>query len=415
MNVEIITIGDELLIGQVIDTNSAWIARQLGDMGFHTVWKTTVGDVEDDIMEAVSVAFKRADLALVTGGIGPTKDDITKKTLCRIFNTRLIESFEVMENIKEIFNLSNKHMNDLTASQAMVPECAIVLPNKVGTAPGMWFERGEKVLVSLPGVPFEMKRVMKNEVIPRLKKHFLRNLFILHRSLYVTYFSESDLAMRLEDFETALPEFIKLAYLPSAGLIRLRLTGEHKDEQLLSEQIDSFFFDLKELLGENVVIDTDEPIEAVVGRLLRERGYTLGTAESCTGGNIARLITSVAGASDYYAGGVVTYSNAMKEQLLGVLPELLKQFGAVSGEVVTEMLRGTQRHLGSDCAVAVSGIAGPGGGTPEKPVGSVWIGAAVGSWYEVKFYRFGNNREHNIAKSSTLALLMLKKLLEEKR
>ncbi|MDD6211515.1 MAG: CinA family nicotinamide mononucleotide deamidase-related protein [Bacteroidales bacterium] len=413
MNVEIVTIGDELLIGQVIDTNSAWMAQQLNEAGFRVVWKTSIGDDEQDIINAFSAALKRADVVLVTGGIGPTKDDITKKTLCKFFHTELVESPETLTNIKEILRKSDKTLNELTASQALVPKDCTVIQNKAGTAPITWFDRNGKVLVSMPGVPFEMKWVMSNEIIPRLAKHFQRDVFILHRTLYVANFTESKLAMRLEDFETTLPDYIKLAYLPAAGLIRLRLTGQHKDGQMLTEHIDSLFYELHQILGDNIVTDSDEAIEIVLGNLLRKKGYTLGTAESCTGGRIAHAITSVPGASDYYTGGVVVYSNAMKEALLGVSPSTLQQYGAVSEEVVLEMLKGTQKRIGCHCAIAVSGIAGPSGGTPEKPVGTVWIGVASGDKYRIRMFHFGTNREQNILKSTTIALLFMKGLLDE--
>ena len=413
MNVEIITIGDELLIGQVVDTNSSWMGQQLGKEGFRIAWKTTIGDVENDIVLAVEAAFKRADLILMTGGIGPTKDDITKKTLCKLFNTHLVESPEVLANINELLARRQKALNELTASQAMVPEGAGIIQNRAGTAPCTWFERKGKVLVSMPGVPFEMKWLMENGVIPRLKQRFKRDLFISHRSLYVANFTESALAMHLSGLEDDLPPYIKLAYLPASGLIRLRLTGEHVDEEVLNCRIDSFFVRLKEALGNNVVVESDEGVASVVGKLLSEKELTLCTAESCTGGNIARLITAIPGASSYFNGGAVVYSNKLKEQLLGVSPHALEQFGAVSCEVVGEMLAGTTARFGCDCAIAVSGVAGPGGGTPEKPVGTVWIGAAVRDRSETRLFHLGNNRENNIDKASILALLMLKSLLDK--
>ena len=413
MNVEIITIGDELLIGQVIDTNSSWMAQKLGEEGFHVVRKTSIGDIESDIIEAVGAAFGRVDLVLTTGGIGPTKDDITKKTLCKIFDSELVKSPEVLANINELFKKNNKVLNELTASQAVVPEKALIIQNRAGTAPAMCFERNEKVLISMPGVPFEMKWLMENEIIPHLKQRFKRDLFICHRTLHVANYTESRLAMQLSDFEEELPDYIKLAYLPAAGLIRLRLTGENADERLLDEQIDSLFFQLKGILGDNVVADSDDAIEAVIGKQLREKRLTFCVAESCTGGNIAHLITSVAGASDYFSGGVVVYSNAAKQQILGVSETTLERFGAVSREVISEMLGGTLARFGSDCAVAVSGIAGPGGATSDKPVGTVWIGASACGQSEICLFQFGNNREHNIAKASTMALLMLKALLDK--
>ena len=413
MNVEIITIGDELLIGQVIDTNSAWIAQQLNEIGFKVIWKTSVRDLENDIIQAFDLAMNRAEVVLVTGGIGPTKDDITKKTLCKYFKTKLVQSPEVLENIKQLLQKSDKTLNQLTADQALVPENCTIIQNQVGTAPVTWFEQKGKILVSMPGVPFEMKWIMTNEIIPRLKKHFNRDIYINHKTLYVANHTESNLAIKLTKFEENLPPFIKLAYLPAAGLIRLRLTGEHPQKTQLEETINNTFEQLRQILGTDIVTDCDEAIEKVLGKKLLEKKYTLATAESCTGGQIAHAITTIPGASAYYKGGVIVYSNEMKEHLLGISSETLRKYGAVSQETVIEMLHKTQKRLLSHCAIAVSGIAGPTGGTPEKPVGTVWIGVAAGKNYRTYMFHFGNNREQNIQKSATVAMLLLKGLLDE--
>ncbi|SEG28225.1 CinA family nicotinamide mononucleotide deamidase-related protein [Parabacteroides chinchillae] len=412
MNVEIITIGDELLIGQVIDTNSAWMGRELGDEGFHVVWRTTVGDEEQDMLDAFDAAMHRAQIVLVTGGIGPTKDDITKKTLCKYFDSDMHFSDEVYKNIESIFCRTGRTMNELTRSQAMVPDKCTVIQNQAGTAPCTWFERdGGRVLVSMPGVPYEMKWLMTNEVIPRLKNKYRRDLFIKHQTCWVTGYSESALAIKLADFENALPSFIKLAYLPQPGIIRLRLSAyasaEEDAEQVISEQKNK----LHALLEGSILVEEDKPLEELVGEKLRSLHLMMGTAESCTGGRIAGMITSVAGSSEYFSGSVVSYCNEVKHNVLGVSEDDLNQYGAVSQPVVEQMAMGAIRVLGCDCAVATSGIAGPGGGTPDKPVGTVWIAAAYKDKVVSECYHFGAIREQNIQRSANTALLMLLNLL----
>lgn len=413
MDVEIITIGDELLIGQVVDTNSAWMGQALGNEGFHVTRKVTVGDVEADMLSAFGEAIGRSSIVLVTGGIGPTKDDITKKTLCRFFGTELRFSEEVLANIEEMFRTTGKEMNPLTRNQAYVPENCTVIQNQAGTAPVTWFEKDGKVLVSLPGVPYEMKWAMETEIIPRLKRKFRQDMYISHRTCWVSGYTESGLAMRLEKFEEELPPFITLAYLPTPGLIRLRLSAYYPDkateDATMAEQAEK----LRTLLKGNILAEEDKPIEELVGEMLRKKKLTFGTAESCTGGKIAALITSVAGSSAYFAGGIVSYSNKVKHQVLDVSNLSLDTYGAVSRQVVEEMAAGAMKTLNCDCAVATSGIAGPGGGTPDKPVGTVWIAAAWKDTVKSQVFHFGKNREQNITRAAHMALLMLNDLLKE--
>lgn len=407
MEVEIITIGDELLIGQVVDTNSTWMGEKLGDEGFRVVRRTTVGDVEQDMLEAFGAALKRVPVVLVTGGIGPTKDDITKKTLCRFFGCGLHYSEEVYRNIEAIYCRSGRAMNELTRSQAWVPDACRVIQNQAGTAPCTWFEQDGRVLVSMPGVPSEMKWLMTHEVIPRLRAYFGQDLVIRHRTCWVSGFAESALAIHLEEFEAALPDFVKLAYLPQPGIIRLRLSAYVSEEKQAEKALDALGERLHALLGEHILADEDKGVEVVIGERLRRMGWRMGTAESCTGGRIASMLTSVAGSSDYFSGAVVSYSNEVKRNVLGVSAADLERYGAVSGPVVEQMARGAIRVLGVDCAVATSGIAGPGGGTAEKPVGTVWMAAAVRDRVVSKCFRFGTIREQNIQRSANMALLLL--------
>jgi nicotinamide-nucleotide amidase len=413
MDVEIITVGDELLIGQVVDTNSAWMGKCLEAAGFRVRWKTAVGDVEGHIREAVDRALKRVPVVLMTGGIGPTRDDITRETLCRYFESGLHFSEEVYGNIVRIFRRSGREMNVLTRNQAMVPDKCTVVQNLAGTAPGMWFERDGRVLVAMPGVPFEMKWLMENGVIPRLKRAFPQEMFIRHHTVWVGGYGESALALRLERFEEELPPCVGLAYLPQDGLVRLRLSvctgSEGEARQLMAEQRDK----LCALLEGHILPGGDREPEVAAGEALLARRLTMGTAESCTGGRIASMMTSVAGSSRYFLGGVVAYSNEVKRRTLGVSEESLLRCGAVSREVVEEMARGAVRVLGCDCAVATSGIAGPGGGTPDKPVGTVWIAAVWRERLASELFRFGSLREANIARASHAALRMLLGLLEE--
>lgn len=411
MNVEIIVIGDELLIGQVTDTNSGWIARELNHIGWEVTEITTVRDRSREITDALNSSFGRVDVVLMTGGLGPTKDDITKQTLCDYFGGKLVFDESVFANVEAIFRRRKLTMNDSTRNQAYVPNVCTVIQNPVGTAPVMWFERNGKVLVSMPGVPTEMKTVMKEAVISRLREYFQDHSSILHRTCLVKDFTESRLSETLSDFEAQLPACIKLAYLPTPGVIRLRLTARGDEESYLQKIIDDEFFKLRTILGSHLFCGSDTTLAGALGSILTERGETLATAESCTGGNIAHEITRIVGSSVYFKGSVVAYSNEVKIRVLNVSSETLSGFGAVSRETVLQMVSGVQRLLSSDCAIATSGIAGPGGGSVEKPVGTVWIAVRYGERSEAECFCFEGDREQVIARATQSALLMLIQLM----
>lgn len=410
MFAEIITIGDELLIGQVVDTNSTWMGQELNKIGIEVLRIVSIRDREEEIMEAIDNAMKRVDIVLVTGGLGPTKDDITKQTLCKYFDTELIFSDEVFENVKRV--LAGKiPMNALNKSQAMVPKDCTVINNPVGSASVSWFEKDHKVLVSMPGVPQEMTAVMTASVLPKLKEKFKTDV-IMHRTFLVQHYPESILAEKLEPWETALPESIKLAYLPKLGIIRLRLTGRGQDKAEVERALDREKMKLEAILGDDIFSEEDIPLEIIVGELLKKKNLTVSTAESCTGGSIAARLTSIAGSSEYFNGSIVAYSNEVKMNLLHVSPDTLERFGAVSEQTVVEMVKGAMKTLKTDCAVATSGIAGPGGGTLDKPVGTVWI--AAGYKNEIQTYKQETNRGRamNIERAGNNALLMLRELLK---
>ena len=404
MFAELITIGDELLIGQVVDTNSAWMGRELNNIGIEVLRIVSVRDREEEILEAIDNAMKRVNIVLVTGGLGPTKDDITKQTLCKYFNTELIFSEEVFENVKRV--LAGKiPMNKLNKGQAMVPKNCTVINNPVGSASVSWFERDGKVLVSMPGVPQEMTTVMAESVLPKLHERFQTDV-IMHQTFLVQHYPESVLAEKLEAWEVALPDCIKLAYLPKLGIIRMRLTGRGHDRKEVETLLNREKAKLETILGEDIFSEEDTPLEVIIGELLKKRKLTVSTAESCTGGSIAERLTSIAGSSEYFKGSIVAYSNEVKKDLLYVSSETLEKYGAVSEETVIEMVKGAMKALKTDCAVATSGIAGPGGGTPEKPVGTVWI--AAGYKNEIRTYKQETNRGRamNIERAGNNALLM---------
>lgn len=410
MFAELITIGDELLIGQVVDTNSAWMGRELNNIGIEVLRIVSVRDREEEILEAIDNAMKRVNIVLVTGGLGPTKDDITKQTLCKYFNTELIFSEEVFENVKRV--LAGKiPMNKLNKGQAMVPKNCTVINNPVGSASVSWFERDGKVLVSMPGVPQEMTTVMAESVLPKLHERFQTDV-IMHQTFLVQHYPESVLAEKLEAWEVALPDCIKLAYLPKLGIIRMRLTGRGHDRKEVGTLLNREKAKLETILGEDIFSEEDTPLEVIIGELLKKRKLTVSTAESCTGGSIAERLTSIAGSSEYFKGSIVAYSNEVKKDLLYVSSETLEKYGAVSEETVIEMVKGAMKALKTDCAVATSGIAGPGGGTPEKPVGTVWI--AAGYKNEIRTYKQETNRGRamNIERAGNNALLMLRDLLK---
>lgn len=407
MKVEIITIGDEILIGQIIDTNSAWMAAELTKSGFEVTSIQSVGDSAQTIIDAIELAFSRADVLLLTGGIGPTNDDITKSTLCRYFNTKLIFSDEVLENIEQIFTNRSIALNDLTRNQALVPEECTIIQNKAGTAPILWFERGGKVLVSMPGVPFEMKTAMAGDIIPRLQSQFSLEDY-LRQSALIAGITESGLAIRLAGFEKELPNGISLAYLPSFGMIKLRLFTRNTDDPVLFQQQAE---KLKALISDLLVSETEKSLEELLGEKLQAGKLTISTAESCTGGLIAHKITSVAGASAYFRGSIVAYNNEVKKNILNVNKSDLDTFSAVSEEVVMQMAGNCAKLLKTDCAIAVSGIAGPTGSSEEKPVGTIWISTYCRGEILSKKYNVGNSRRENIERSSNMAMLQMLKML----
>ena len=411
LTAEIITIGDELLIGQVIDTNSAWMARALNEIGIDVVYKSTVGDNRQDIIDAFDRAFSRVDLALVTGGLGPTKDDITLNALCEFFHTELIFDEKTLETIQSVIRWTNKPLNSLTRDQAYVPKSATVIQNRMGTAPATWFEKEGKVLVSMPGVPYEMQCLMTEEIVPRLKARLPHQDSILHQTFWVANYTESLLALHLESFESELPSNIRLAYLPSAGLIRLRLTGRSEDTQALLQAMTFQKKKLHALLGKNLISEGDDPLEQVLDRKLKETGLSLSLAESCTGGKLSTLFTLIPGCSAYYKGSATSYSNEAKINLLGVSADDLDQSGAVSRPVVEQMAEGACRLFVSDCSIATSGIAGPDGGTPDKPVGTVWIAVRYGNQLRSECFRFTGNRENIILRACNTGMRMLLELL----
>lgn len=405
MKTAIVTIGDEILIGQIIDSNSAWIAGKMTGAGFEIEEMASIGDNAQQIKDTIDDVFKRVDVILMTGGLGPTKDDITKKTLCEYFGTELVFDESVLDNIKQVISWTS--LNQLTHDQAYVPKDCTVIQNKVGTAPVTWFERDGKVLVSMPGVPYEMQYVMENEIIPRLHKTFEPESYI-KQVFIVAGYTESALAIYITDFENNLPEGFGLAYLPSLGLMKLRLfvKGEQRRREL-EEQVAK----LESLLGNSIIAEEDIPLEEILGRKLLKKGLTISTAESCTGGNIAHLITSIAGSSRYFKGSVVSYANETKMNILGVQSRTLDSFGAVSEEVVVEMANGALDKLNTDCAIAVSGIAGPDGGTDDKPVGTVWICTMYKGNYQARKYQFGKYREANIMRATNTAILQMLNML----
>jgi len=413
MQVEIITIGDELLIGQVVDTNSAWMGEQLNLIGLRVVQITSISDQREHILKALEQAADRAEIILITGGLGPTSDDITKPTLSEYFNSPLVFHPEVLEEVERMFASRGLPVTKVNRKQAEVPENATVMPNHNGTAPGMWFEKDSRIYVSMPGVPFEMKGIMTNYVLSELAKRSTSQA-IYHKTVLTQGMGESMVAARIEDWEKALPGNIKLAYLPQPGMVRLRLTGTGTDPDTVKKQVDEEAEKLIPLIGELIYGYNEDKLESIIGRLLKEKNATLSTAESCTGGYVAHLITSIAGSSDYYYGSIIAYHNNIKQSHLGVKETVLQDFGAVSREVVMAMAEGARKKLGTDYAISTSGIAGPDGGTPEKPVGTVWIAVASPSGIEAKLLHLGPNRMRTIQMAAFNVLNMLRKELIKK-
>jgi len=414
MLAEIITIGDEILIGQVVDTNSAWMAESLNRIGIGVIQITSVPDREQAIIQAIDQAGIRASIILITGGLGPTRDDITKNVLVSYFGGKLVRNDEALVMIKDFLGSRGVDMNELNLGQAMVPDNCKVIPNRWGTAPGMWFIKDDKDFISIPGVPYEMKGMMTGFILPELRKKY--NLpVILHRTVVTQGIPESHLARLLQEYEDTLSKEIRLAYLPSPGIVRLRLSITGKDKNKTENILNSELERLLKIVSDHVVATADEKLEKVIGELLYKKGSTLSIAESCTGGMIAHLITSIPGSSRYFTGSVVAYSNEIKEKMLGVKKKSLASFGAVSEQVVTEMAAGALKHFGTDYSIATSGIAGPDGGTDEKPVGLVWISVASSDRIITEKFHFGNQRDTNIQKASLTALNMLRKLILDKK
>lgn len=412
MKATIINIGDEILIGQIVNTNASWMADQLNQSGIPVDLVLVIADNQTAICSALDHALAQTDLVLVTGGLGPTKDDVTKQTLSNYFEMNMVYHEPSFKNIQQLLAQYGRVADERYAVQAEMPEGATILINKVGTASGMWFERNGKIVVSIPGVPREVHYLMNQEILPRLLRqyHFPT---ILHHTIHTTGKGETDLAEMLQEFEEQLPSNIKLAYLPNSmlGFVRLRLSAYGEDPMVLEAQLEHYVSELPPILGALIFGENGTTIEQAVGKLLLQKGYTLGTAESCTGGNIAHKITSVPGSSAYYEGSVVAYSNTIKQQVLQVKTNTLTEHGAVSEEVVIQMVRGTQQLMQVDCAIAVSGVAGPTGGSPEKPVGTIWIAIAKGEELYTKRLQLGKDRLQNIERTTTIALNLLRLFL----
>lgn len=410
MKLDIISIGDELLIGQTLNTNAHWLSKELNLIGFQIRQHTTVSDEETAIISALNEALDKSDVVIITGGLGPTKDDLTLGILTAYFGGKLIINQDVYNDIEKLVTGRGYEMNELNKQQALVPDNAKVLRNKNGTAPGTWFEKDGKIVVSMPGVPYEMKSMTSNTVIPWLKEMFELPA-IVHKMIYTQGVPESQLAEKLEDWENNLPNTIKLAYLPSPGRVKLRLSSMGNNRQEIEAAINKEIEKIKTIIGENIFSLTEDELQVVIGNLLRKKNATLATAESCTGGYIAHLITQVAGASDYFKGAVVSYANETKINNLGVNADDIEQYGAVSKQVVEQMAIGARTKLNTNYSIATSGVAGPSGGTNEKPVGTVWI--AVASEYGVisKAFQFGKERAINIERTAIAALGMLRNVI----
>jgi len=410
MKVSILTIGDEILIGQVIDTNSAWMGQQLNAIGAEIEKTVSVKDTRVGIKEGLRVAADGVDIVLITGGLGPTKDDITKKVMADYFGTEMYFHEPTWERIQKLFARWGRDTTPAHREQCYMPKAATILMNKMGTAPGMWFEQDGKVFVSMPGVPYEMKFIMEKEVLPRLQANY-QSEAIAHRTILTIGEGESRIAKRIEVFDESLPENIKIAFLPNLGRVRVRLTGRGGDQAELEALLDKKKEELVSIIPELVYGFEKEALEEALGKMLLEKGWTLATAESCTGGHIGHKIISIPGSSAYYVGGVVAYANSIKHQLLQVPQDTLDTHGAVSEQTVTAMVKGALKTLGSDLALSISGIAGPGGGTPEKPVGTVWM--AVGNKDKIitRKLSIGKNRAKNIEYSAVQALNLLRQFL----
>jgi nicotinamide-nucleotide amidase len=410
MNAIIINIGDELLIGQVTNFNASWMAEQLTTIGIEVIRINVIPDKEEDIIASLNESGQHADLVLITGGLGPTNDDITKETLCKYFNLPLIFNEDVYKDILDIFSRQGLSVTEINRKQAEVPEGCKIIRNTQGTASGIWFEKDEKIFIATPGVPFEMKPMMTDSILPLLEKR-MKGDVIVHKTVLTHGIGESFLADKIASWENALPSNTRLAYLPAPGIVRLRLTARGSNKDILIKTIDEEVLKLQELISANIYGYNTDSMEQIIGKLLIQKGKTLATAESCTGGYIAHRITNVQGSSSYYMGSVIAYANEIKENLLDVKHKTLEKYGAVSEETVIEMAANVRIKLHADFSIAVSGIAGPDGGTPEKPVGTVWIAVASPDNIIAQKFRFGTNRIITIEQASITALNMLRKAI----
>lgn len=410
MKATIVTIGDEILIGQIIDTNSGFIAKALDRIGVQTHELLSISDDKQHILETFASLQNKVDFVLITGGLGPTKDDITKHTFCEYFNDTLVINKEVETHVIELIEaVMNRPASQMNKDQALVPSKCQVLLNKVGTAPGMWMKKGNTVFISLPGVPYEMKLIVENEIIPKIVKEYKRP-YILHKTIMTYGQGESLVAERIEEWENSLPEFIKLAYLPSPGRVRLRLTGRGTNKELLENTINEKVHSLTKIIGDIIVgFDESETIQVVLGRLLTQQGKTIATAESCSGGKIAQELTSVAGASNYFRGSVVAYATDTKVSILGVSQKTIEEFSIVSAEVATQMALGVQNLMKSDYAIATTGNAGPSKGDADGTIGTVFIALATPNGILVEEFNFGQPREKVIDRTVNKAFELLQK------
>ncbi len=409
----IISIGDEILYGQTLDTNAHWISTQLDLAGIQVVRRITIGDTEEAILEAFSEAEEQSDIILITGGLGPTSDDLTKPCLLKYFDTQLIRNQQVLNHIEKLFTSHGREVTEVNKAQADIPIVGVAISNVLGTAPGIWIAQKEKVFVSMPGVPYEMERMMTDTILPRLKEKYVKR-GIYHRLIRTIGIPESTLAAIISDWEKNLPKEIKLAYLPSKGNVKLRLTAKGQDDVLLKKKLQQEIDKVLPLIDKYVYGFDDEEIEEAIGRMLREKGLKLAVAESCTGGYLSHKITSVPGSSGWYQGGMIPYSNALKNKQLQVPVEILEEHGAVSEPVVLALAENIRKAFNAEVGVAVSGIAGPGGGTKEKPVGMVWIGYSDEHHTTAKKFQFIRDRTLNIQYTTTAALNMIRINLERK-
>lgn len=410
MKASIVTIGDEILIGQIVDTNSGFIAKALDKIGVQIHEMISISDDKKHILDTFSTMQDKVELVIITGGLGPTKDDITKKTFCEYFDDKLIEDKNVLNHVTQLIeNYYKRPITQLNKDQALVPSKCEVLFNKFGTAPGMWIQKGNTIFISLPGVPFEMKNIIESEVIPRVVERFKRP-YIVHKTILTYGVGESLLAERIENWENNLPDFIKLAYLPSPGRVRLRLSARGKDNNLLQKSLDGEAAKLTRLIGDAIVgFEEDETLEVILGRQLNNVGKTIATAESCTGGKIAQVISSIAGASNYFKGSVVSYSTQSKIEVLKVSSEIIKTYSVVSAEVAIEMAKQAQLIFQSDYAIATTGNAGPTKGDADAEIGTVFIALATPNSVIVEEFNFGQPREKVIDRAVNKALEMARK------